>query len=54
MPLALLDELNKTYDVGIKKGLWIPAQFNDFGTPVVPIKKRGSTQLRVCESVIMR
>ena len=53
VPLALLDDLNLAYDAGIKKGVWQPAQFNEYGTPVVPIRKpllpgQQKRKLRVC------
>ena len=53
VPLALLDDLNQAYDAGIKKGIWKPIQFNDYGTPVVPIRKQllsnqKKAKLRVC------
>lgn len=40
VPFALLDELNQTYDAGIAKGIWEPTSVNEYGTPVVPIRKR--------------
>ena len=53
VPLALLDDLNQAYDAGIKRGIWQPVQFNSYGTPVVPIRKRllpglKKAELRVC------
>ena len=39
VPYAILEELNSAYDEGIRKGIWIPTQFNDYGTPVVPVQK---------------
>ena len=53
VPLALLDDLNQAYEAGIKKGIWIPTQFNEYGTPVVPIRKslvpgQKKASLRVC------
>ena len=53
VPLAVLEELNYTYEAGIKQGLWIPIQFNSWGTPVVPIRKQlqpgqHKAKLRVC------
>ena len=53
VPLALLDDLNQAYEAGIKKGIWIPTQFNEYGTPVVPIRKapapgQKKAKLRVC------
>nr|KAG5695678.1 hypothetical protein BaRGS_022355 [Batillaria attramentaria] len=37
VPFALRDDLTKGYEEGIAKGVWKPVQFNDYGTPVVPI-----------------
>ena len=53
VPLAVLEELNHTYEAGIKQGLWIPIQFNSWGTPAVPIRKQlqpgqHKAKLRVC------
>lgn len=53
VPLALLDDLNQAYDAGVKRGIWQPTQFNDYGTPVVPIRKaliqgQQKSKLRVC------
>ena len=53
VPFAILDDLNQTYDAGIAKGIWEPTQFNDYGTPVVPVRKQKlpgqhSGDIRVC------
>lgn len=53
VPYAILDELNVAYDEGIRKGIWIPTQFNDYGTPVVPVRKallpgQRKRRLRIC------
>lgn len=53
VPFAILEDLNHAYDAGIKKGVWVPAQFNEYGTPVVPIVKtrvpgQQGIKLRVC------
>ena len=53
MPFAIQVDLAQAYERGIAKWVWRPAQFNDFGTPVVPLKKPlrpGQTipSLRVC------
>ncbi|XP_052833806.1 uncharacterized protein K02A2.6-like [Octopus bimaculoides] len=39
VPFALRDDLAKGYEEGIAKGIWKPVQFNEYGTPVVPIRK---------------
>ena len=49
----MLDDLNQAYDAGVKRGVWEWAQFNDSGTPVVPIRKairprQTKASLRVC------
>lgn len=53
VPLALQEELAQVYDSGIAGGIWKPVAFNDYGTPVVPIKKallpgQAKAALRVC------
>nr|KAG5701977.1 hypothetical protein BaRGS_034559 [Batillaria attramentaria] len=53
VPFALRDDLTKGYKEGIAKGVWKPVQFNDYGTPVVPIRKTNSAgalkpKLRIC------
>ena len=53
VPFAMTDDLNQAYDAGVKRGVWEWTQFNDYGTPVVPIRKAirpGQTKasLRVC------
>ena len=39
VPFALLEDLNQAYDEGIKKRIWVPTTFNEYGTPVVPVRK---------------
>ena len=34
VPYALLEDLNAAYEAGIRKGVWVPTSFNDYGTPV--------------------
>ncbi|XP_052827930.1 uncharacterized protein K02A2.6-like [Octopus bimaculoides] len=53
VPLALRDDLAKGYEEGIAKGIWKPVQFNEYGTPVVPIRKAYASsnlkpKLRIC------
>jgi len=53
VPFALRDDLAKGYEEGIAKGVWKPVQFNEYGTPVVPIRKAHGTgllkpKLRIC------
>ena len=50
---AILEDLNAAYDEGIRTGIWIPTQFNDYGTPVVPEEKallpgQRKARLRIC------
>ena len=47
VPFAMIEDVNQTYDVGINKGIWKPVQFNEYGTPVVPIRKPNG-EIRVC------
>jgi len=52
VPFAMQEELAQAYDVGIARGIWTPMSFNDWGTPVVPVRKAVQTSnkptLRVC------
>lgn len=53
VPFAIQDDLSQAYNKGIEKGLWQPVQFNDYGTPVVPVRKPPSARnpkgsIRVC------
>ena len=53
VPFAIQDNLARAYDAGIARGVWTPTQFNDWGTPVVPIRKPplpgdDKPRLRVC------
>ena len=53
VPFAIAEDLEEAYDSGIQRGIWEPVQFNDYGTPVVPIRKttlpgQGKSKLRVC------
>ena len=53
VPFALRDDLVKGYGEGIAKGVWKPVQFNEYGTPLVLIRKAhtsGSlkTKLWIC------
>ena len=46
------EELVQAYDVGIARSIWTPTSFDDWGTPVVPVRKTAQTSnkpaLRVC------
>ena len=53
VPFALRDDLAKGYEEGIAKGVWKQVQFNEYGTPVVPIRKTQTAsslkpKLRIC------
>ena len=53
LPFAIQDDLARAYDAGFARGVWTPTQFNDCGTPVVPIRKPplpgdDKPRLRVC------
>ena len=52
VPFALQEDLTQTFEAGIKRGVWQRTQFNEYGTPVVPIRKPASqgkkAALRVC------
>ena len=53
VPYALLDDLNAACEAGIQRGVWIPTSFNEYGTPVVPIRKplllgQEKAKIRVC------
>ena len=52
VPFAMQEELAQAYDVGMARGIWTPMSFNDWGTPVVPVRKAAHTSskpaLRVC------
>ena len=53
VPFAIQDELSRAYDEGTDRGLWKQVQFNDYGTPVVPVRKPPSRShpngsIRVC------
>ena len=53
VPIALQPDLAQAYDAGIAQGIWTPVQFNDWGTPVVPVRKKRvssatTAPLRVC------
>ena len=53
VPCAIEEGLGKAIDEGIARGIWEVTQFNDYGTPVVPVKKAllpGQTtpKIRVC------
>ena len=53
VPFSIQDDLCKAFNAGIAKGVWQSTQFNEYGTPVVPIRKailpgQLSPKLRVC------
>ena len=53
VPFAIQEDLARAYDAGIARGVWESAQFNAYGTPVVPIRKamlpgQVKPKIRVC------
>ena len=53
VPFAVQEDFNQAYDVGIAKGIWKPVTFNEYGTPVFPVRKQSqpnqpSGAVRVC------
>ena len=53
VPFAVQENLNQAYDAGIAKGIWEPTIFNEYGTPVVPVRKQilpnqQTASVRVC------
>ena len=34
VPFAIMEDLPRAYEAGIVSGVWVPAQFNQWGTPV--------------------
>ena len=53
VPFSILQDLNKAYEAGIKRGVWELTDFNSYGTPVVPIRKsplpgQAKASIRVC------
>ena len=53
VPFAVQEDLNQAYDVGIAKGIWEPTIINEYGTPVVPVRKQSlpnqpTPSVRVC------
>ena len=58
VPFALQEDLTQAYEAGIRRGVWQRIQFNEYGTPVVPIRKQllpGQTKskLRVVEITLL-
>ena len=39
VPFAIQEDLSIAYDAGIARGVWQSVQFNNYGTPVVSIRK---------------
>ncbi|CAI9716166.1 Hypothetical predicted protein [Octopus vulgaris] len=53
VPFTLQADLTQAINAGIKKGIWTPVPFNEWGTPVVPVRKKQTSQttgtpLRIC------
>ena len=47
VPFAIQEDLCQAYDAGIARGVWLPTQFNDYGTPVVPMRVCGDYSVSV-------
>ncbi|KAK3732929.1 hypothetical protein RRG08_002540 [Elysia crispata] len=50
VPIAVQEDLESALQAGIKRGIWEPTQFNAYGTPAVPFRKKtsqGQSCLRV-------
>ena len=39
VPFSIQEDLNQALDAGIRKGIWFTTHFNEYGTPIVPIRK---------------
>ena len=53
VPFVVQEDRNQAYDAGIAKGIWEPTIFNEYGTPVVPVRKQSlpnqpTVSVRVC------
>lgn len=53
VPFAVQADLTQAHDAGVAKGVWKQTQFNSYGTPVVPIRKKAAAEgsnplIRVC------
>ena len=40
VPFAILEDVNEALEAGVRRSIWKTVDFNDWGTPVVPIRKR--------------
>ncbi|KII71518.1 Retrovirus-related Pol polyprotein [Thelohanellus kitauei] len=45
---AIKDDINTAIDEGFSKGVWIPTQFNDWATPIVPVRKSTNKKIWIC------
>lgn len=53
VPFAMEEAMEEKYEEGIAKDIWEYTQFNDYGTPVVPVKKpllpgQQKAKVRIC------
>ena len=53
VPYKLQEDLHAAYEAGIQRGVWVSTSFNEYETPVVPIRKtplleQRKAKLRVC------
>ena len=49
VPIAMIDDLHATYDIGISKGLYKSVSFNNYAAPVVPMHKQSGSLRVVCD-----
>ncbi|CAI9728182.1 Hypothetical predicted protein [Octopus vulgaris] len=47
VPFTLQADLTQAINAGIKKGIWTLVQFNEWGTPVVPVQKKQTSPTAV-------
>ena len=47
VPFAIKSDLSQGYQTGIQKGIFTKVSFNEYGTPVVPIRK-STGKIRIC------
>ena len=51
VPFAILEDVNGALEAGVRRGIWKTVDFNDWGSPAVPIRKitpNSKISLRIC------
>ena len=53
VPFAIQEDLTEAIQAGVRKGVWVRTHFNEYGTPVVPVRKarlpgESKPKVRVC------